>query len=127
MDDLSTRRDAMAAFVTAEKARAGAGEAIGILFSNGANILAAISLAPRLFDTLAPMHSLIPWHPEPEPGLAMTRVLITAGQPDPICPPGLTQALGLVSGAKADVTFASHPGGHEVPASGVAAPAAFLS
>ena len=37
------------------------------------------------------MHPLIPWTPEPAP--VRTRVLITAGERDPICPPEETRAL----------------------------------
>lgn len=121
MDDLARRTGAMAAFIEAEIEEAGAGEVIGMGYSNGANILASVSfVAPHLFGTLALMHPLIPWAPGPQPGLAMTRVLITAGRDDPICPPELTQGLAdWYTAQKADCTLAWHPGGHEIPQSEV--------
>ncbi len=128
MADLGARVEAMAAFVSAETERTGALHVTGIGFSNGANILAATAMAhPELFDALALMHPLIPWTPDPAPDLAMTRVLITAGQSDPICPPDLTQDLAdWFTAQKADVVLAWHPGGHEVPQSEVEAVRAFL-
>ncbi len=128
MDDLATRAGAMAAFVRAEAERTGALHVTGIGFSNGANILAATAIAhPDLFDALVLMHPLIPWVPGPAPDLAMTRVLITAGQSDPICPAGMTQGLAdWFTAQKADVTLAWHPGGHEVPQSEIQAVQDFL-
>ncbi len=128
MEDLGVRVAAMAEFVRAETERTGAGHVTGIGFSNGANILAATALAHAdLFDALVLMHPLIPWMPDPAPGLAMTRVLITAGRSDPICPPDLTQGLAdWFTAQKADVTLAWHPGGHEVPQSEVEAVRDFL-
>ncbi len=128
MEDLARRRDAMAEFVRAEIARTGARHVTGIGFSNGANILTATAMAaPDLFDALALMHPLIPWAPDPQPGLAMTRVLITGGERDPICPPDLTQGLAdWFALQKADVTLAWHPGGHEIPQSEVEALRDFL-
>ena len=65
---------------------------IGLGYSNGANILASVIFArPALFDAAVLMHPLIPWTPEPAP--VTTRVLITAGERDPICPPEETRAL----------------------------------
>ena len=39
------------------------------------------------------MHPLIPFAPADQPGLAGRRMLITAGERDPICPPAMTRAL----------------------------------
>ena len=61
------------------------------------------------------MHPLIPFAPEDQPGLAGRRVLITAGERDPICPPAMTRALhGYFKrqGAAAELVF--HSGGHEL-------------
>ena len=61
-------------------------------YSNGANILASVIFRrPDLFGRAALLHPLIPWTPEPAP--VTTRVLITAGERDPICPPEETRAL----------------------------------
>ncbi len=48
---------------------------------------------PSLFDRAALMHPLIPWTPAPQPALSGKRVLITAGQADPISPLKLSQSL----------------------------------
>ena len=129
MDDLARRVEAMALFLREEVARTKATHVTGIGYSNGANIMAATAIAhPDIFDTLALMHPLIPWAPDPQPGLAMTRVLITAGKSDPICPADLTQGLAdWFTAQKADCLLAWHPGGHEVPQSEVDALQDFLS
>ncbi len=80
MDDLAKRTEAMAAFLTAEKEAAGAERVIGLGYSNGANILAAVAFAhPGIVDDYILMHPLIPWTPVPQPALSGRRVLITAG------------------------------------------------
>jgi phospholipase/carboxylesterase len=116
MDDLSARTDAMAGFIRDEKARTGAERVVGLGYSNGANILAAVAFAqPDLVDDLILMHPLIPWTPAPQPGLNGRRVLITAGRQDPICPAPLTEALvAYLALQGADVAEAWHPGGHEI-------------
>ncbi|RVT82142.1 alpha/beta hydrolase [Rhodobacteraceae bacterium CCMM004] len=128
MEDLARRTEAMAEFIAAERARTGAARVIGMGYSNGANILASVVFVrPELVDWLVLMHPLIPWVPDPQPGLAEHRVLITAGERDPICPAPMTQALADWFAAQmADVTVAWHPGGHEIPQSEVQAVRDFL-
>jgi phospholipase/carboxylesterase len=128
MDDLARRTDAMADFIAAEKARTGAPRVIGLGYSNGANIVAAVAFVrPDLVDDLILMHPLIPWTPAPQPGLSGRRVLLTAGQRDPICPAPLTQALADYFRAQgAEVTDIWHPGGHEIRQDEVAAIQTFL-
>ena len=115
-DDLARRTTAMAAFVRAHEQRAQARRVIGVGYSNGANILASVAIAePGLFDELALMHPLIPWRPANDARLAGTRVLITAGERDPICPPDQTLALAeFWSRQGADATLEWHEGGHEL-------------
>jgi phospholipase/carboxylesterase len=115
-DDLKTRTRAMAAFVRAHKARVGPKRVIGLGYSNGANILAAVVFEnPYIFDDIALMHPLVPWTPADDPRLASHRVLITAGRRDPICPPELTRALkDYFERQGADVTLDWHDGGHEI-------------
>jgi phospholipase/carboxylesterase len=126
--DLARRRRAMADFVRAQKDRLAPGRTIGIGYSNGANILAAVAFAEAsLFDELVLMHPLIPWTPEDNPDLARARVLITAGRHDPICPPPLT--LGLRDyfdrqGVTVDLEW--HDGGHELRPSEIAAVSRWL-
>ncbi|MGJ8622793.1 MAG: alpha/beta hydrolase [Yoonia sp.] len=128
MDDLATRTKAMASFINAEKAEAGADTAIGLGYSNGANILAAVAFEqPDLVDDLILMHPLIPWTPAPQPGLKGRRILITAGERDPICPAPLTKALAdYLTAQGADVTVHWHSGGHEIAQSEVTAITDFI-
>lgn len=129
MDDLAVRVAAMAAFIKDEIEGAGADKTIGLGYSNGANILAAVALEqPDLVDDLILMHPLIPWNPEPQPGLAGRRVLITAGERDPICPAPLTQSLvDYLKAQGADVTVHWHAGGHGIEQSEVDAIAQFVT
>ena len=128
MADLAQRKAAMGDFISAEKDRTGAARTIGLGYSNGANILAAVAFdQPALVDDLILMHPLIPWQPEPQPGLASRRVLITAGERDPICPAPMTQVLADYFKAQgAEVVVHWHPGGHEIAQSEIAAVQEFL-
>jgi phospholipase/carboxylesterase len=129
MADLDRRTEAMAGFIRAEKARVGATRTVGLGYSNGANILSAVAFRhPELVDELVLLHPLIPWEPAAQPGIAGRRVLVTAGQRDPICPAPLTERLAKwfeAQGAK--VTLNWHPGGHEIAQSEVAAIQRFLT
>ncbi|MFQ1702016.1 alpha/beta hydrolase [Loktanella agnita] len=129
MDDLAMRQAAMADFIKDEIAAAKAPRTIGLGYSNGANILAAVAFeAPDLVDDLILMHPLIPWDPEPQPGLAGRRVLITAGQRDPICPFGETEKLASYLTAQgAAVSLVWHAGGHEIAQSELDAIQQFLT
>lgn len=126
MDDLKHRTEAMADFLKGLEAD---GPLIGLGYSNGANILASVMFAqPEIVDAAVLMHPLIPWTPDPVPGLAGRRVLITAGRHDPICPAPSSQALGdwfSAQGAAAQIVW--HEGGHEVAQSELAAVAGFLT
>lgn len=116
MDDLAQRTAAMAELIKAEKGSTTPSKVVGLGYSNGANILAAVALEqPALVDDMILMHPLIPWSPDPQPGLAGRRVLITAGECDPICPERMTHALAdYLSAQGAEVSVHWHPGGHEI-------------
>lgn len=116
MTDLARGTQKLANFVR-EKAQAnGASEVFGLGFSNGANILANVLIEfPDLFDRAALLHPLIPFQPKPAPGLAGRRVLVTAGERDPICPTSLTLALAEYFRAQGATTELSwHNGGHDI-------------
>ncbi len=129
MDDLARRTEAMGAFIAAEKARTGAARVIGLGYSNGANILAAVAFAqPELLDAAALLHPLIPFAPAPQPGLAGRRFLITAGENDPICPAPMTRILAdYLQANGAATTLHWHPGGHQIAASEIDAVTQFLA
>ena len=127
MEDLGARRSAMAAFLAEEKGVAD--EALGLGYSNGANILAATAFErPEIVDTLILMHPLIPWEPPAQPGLAGRRILVTAGERDPICPrPETERLIAYLEGQGADVSVHWHAGGHEITQSEIDAIGAFVS
>jgi phospholipase/carboxylesterase len=129
MADLAARTAAMVNFIAAEQASTGAKRTIGLGYSNGANIAAAVSFAhPDAFTDLILLHPLIPFAPAPQPGLSGKRILITAGQRDPICPAPLTQKLAdTYQSQGADVTLHWHPGGHEIASSEGDALTSFLA
>lgn len=115
MADLAQRTGAMAAFVRTEVESLKPSRVLGLGYSNGANILASVQFAaPDLFDATVLMHPLIPFTP-PKADFAGKRVLITAGQRDPIAPASATQALAdyfEAGGAGTELVW--HPGGHEL-------------
>jgi phospholipase/carboxylesterase len=131
MADLALRTQALGAFVEAairhyeiERERL-----IGVGYSNGANILANLLFEePALLPAAVLMHPLIPFAPADQPGLAGRRILITAGERDPICPPAATRALLDYferQGASAELVF--HPGGHELRESELDAARSFVA
>jgi phospholipase/carboxylesterase len=115
MDDLRLRVEQMIAFVEARRAERAPGQVVGLGYSNGANILAAVQFAaPGLFDASVLMHPLIPFAP-PAADFAGKRVLITAGRRDPMAPEAVTQRLAdYFTGHGAATSLAWHPGGHEL-------------
>lgn len=116
MQDLARRTEKMVDFIAAHKAE-NPGRAIhGFGYSNGANILASVLFRqPQLFDRTALLHPLIPWIPADNKQLKDRRILITAGQRDPICPMPLTERLAdyfATQGARVEACY--HSGGHEI-------------
>ncbi|MBT9382963.1 alpha/beta hydrolase [Pseudooceanicola sp. CBS1P-1] len=115
MADLARRTAQMAEYVAAHKAAHPGSPVYGFGYSNGANILAAVTMAqPGVFDRIGLLHPLIPWSPQPV-DLTGRRVLITAGRHDPICPwPMSAELLRWYADQGAEVTSQVHEGGHEV-------------
>ena len=116
MDDLRERTQDMARFLSDHKTRLGADRVVGLGYSNGANILMNVMLEhPDIFTDAMLLHPLIPWSPAPQPGLAQSRILITAGEMDPICPAQQTRALiAYLEQQGADVRADWHSGGHNI-------------
>ena len=127
MPDLALRTAAMTEFVRAEVAKRRPSKVLGLGYSNGANILASVQFsAPDLFDATVLMHPLIPFAP-PAADFGGRKVLVTAGQYDPIAPAGSSQALAdffAANGASAEVVW--HNGGHEIRQEELLAAQAFL-
>lgn len=116
MDDLHLRTEKMLGFISAVRKLNPEREILALGYSNGANILASMLFSdPSLFDRAALMHPLIPWTPDPQPKLSGKRILITAGEVDPISPLKLSKGLiEWFSAQGADVTSLIAPGGHEI-------------
>lgn len=129
MDDLARATAGMAGFVRAHRDASAPSAVIGLGYSNGANILASVLFdQPGLFDAAVLMHPLIPFEPKPRASLAGTRILMTAGRRDPICPAPLTERLERqLTDAGAPVDLVWHDGGHEVRPTELNAANAFLS
>ncbi len=127
--DLARATHKLAAFIRARIAAAGATEVAALGYSNGANVLAAtLFAAPGLVGRAVLMHPLIPFTPAPQPALAGTAVLLTAGRRDPIAPAPLTEALaGWFARQGVTVQTAWHAGGHELRPAEIAAARAFLA
>jgi phospholipase/carboxylesterase len=123
MGDLARRSASMGDFIAAHRAEHPDSPIYALGYSNGANILAAVSfLRPELFDRIALLHPLIPWVPEAQAGLAGRQVLITGGRRDQICPLPLTEALSAYYQRQgAEVNLILHEGGHEIRAEEIAA------
>lgn len=116
MDDVARQKKRMAAFVARQTERVGAARVQAIGYSNGANVIAISMMQdPKLFESAVLMHPLIPFDPDPQPGLAGTRVLITAGRRDTICSVPNTERLeAWLRGQGTDVSMVWHEGGHEI-------------
>ncbi|CCF00110.1 phospholipase/carboxylesterase family protein (plasmid) [Sinorhizobium fredii HH103] len=127
MADLARATGKMANFVKSLAAEHEASEIIGLGYSNGANILANVLIEEGVFDKAVLMHPLIPFRPKDNSALAGRRILITAGERDPICPAPLTQALAdYFKKQRATVEVEWHSGGHDIRQNEIAAIGRFL-
>ena len=128
MADLALRTRQMVDFVTARRNETKPSRVVGLGYSNGANILAAVQFAaPELFDATILMHPLIPFTP-PAVDFGGRKVLITAGQRDPMASVAMTEALGdyfTAHGAKTELVW--HAGGHELRQEELRAAQGFLA
>jgi phospholipase/carboxylesterase len=128
MDDLARATAKMTRFVRAQVEAAKPSAVLGLGYSNGANMLAStLFAAPDLFDAAVLMHPLIPFEPRIAGSLAGRRILVTAGNHDPICPPNLTARLeAWLRADGAELSVLRHEGGHEIRPEEVEAARRFL-
>jgi phospholipase/carboxylesterase len=128
MDDLGRATEKMAAFIRDQVEQRQPSSVLGLGYSNGANILTSTLFAtPGLLDAVVLMHPLIPFEPKVEGDLSGTRILMTAGRRDPICPPHLTSRLEAhLRHLHAQVELLWHEGGHEIRQAEIAAAGDFL-
>lgn len=129
MADLARATAKMSAYVSELAAEHGASQVLGLGFSNGANILANVLIEHGdLFDAVVLMHPLIPFQPKDNARLEGKRVLITAGERDPIAPAPVTKALAdYFARQNAEVTLEWHPGGHDIRPNEIEATRSFLA
>lgn len=129
MADLARATEKMAAYVSELAEQHGASQVLGLGFSNGANILANVLIEHGdLFDAAVLMHPLIPFQPKDNARLEGRRVLITAGERDPIAPAPVTRALAdYFIRQDAEVTLEWHPGGHDIRPGEIEAIRSFLA
>lgn len=129
MADLARATRKMAAYVKSLATEHEASAVLGLGFSNGANILANLLIEEGdLFDVSVLMHPLIPFDPRDNARLEGAKVLITAGERDPIAPVPLTKALGdYFTRQRAEVTIDWHTGGHDIRPNEIEAIKALLS
>ncbi len=129
MADLERATAKLGAFIAAQRERLAPASVAALGYSNGANILASVLFtAPQLVDRAVLLHPLVPFAPQPQPGLRGKPVLIAAGRHDRIAPAERAEALyAYLRGRGAKVEIAWHEGGHEVRPEEVAAAQAFLN
>lgn len=129
LEDLARATQKLTGFVQANRDLHKASAVIGLGFSNGANILANVLIEePDLFDAAVLMHPLIPFEPQLKSAPETRRVLITAGENDPICPVPLTKALGaFLQRQGGEVRLDWHTGGHEIRSGEIEAVRSFIS
>jgi predicted esterase len=118
VEDLKFRANQLATFVSRarEVYRLGNTAPLGVGFSNGANIAAALLLLH--LGSLSGgvlFRPMVPLVPDPLPRLHQVRVLIAAGRRDPIANPEQSQALAeLLTQAGAEVTLHWSEAGHNL-------------
>jgi phospholipase/carboxylesterase len=83
-------------------------------YSNGANIAASLLLArPVALAGAVLLRPMVPFEPARVPDLSGRRILISAGERDPIIPRPLTARLAqLLTAGGAEVATRWYPGGH---------------
>ena len=98
-------------------------------YSNGANIAAAmILLGVAPFSKAILLRPMVPLRPSPLPALKGGRVLLLAGQFDPIArPPIVTELEQLFRKAGAEVSLQFQPSGHELTSEDVEAAREWLA
>jgi phospholipase/carboxylesterase len=128
-EDLARATNRMSDFVWANQEYYKAGPVLGLGFSNGANILANMLIhKPGLFEAAVLMHPLIPFEPQERRSEASSRILITAGERDPIASVELTNSLTDYFRRSGDeVSLEWHSGGHEIRSNEIEAAKRFLA
>jgi phospholipase/carboxylesterase len=116
VEDLKFRTAELAEFIDAAANSYGLDrEAIvAVGFSNGANIASSLLLSdPQMLSGAILFRAMVPFETDDLPDLSGKRVLISAGQTDPLIPQDQTEVLAsMLDSASADVTLKWLPTGH---------------
>jgi predicted esterase len=116
LEDLKKRTHELADFVVAEMQhrKFAADQIVAVGYSNGANIAASmLLLRPEILRAAILFRAMVPLVPNNLPDLSSVRVLIGAGNQDPIVPTSEAQRLvKLLRSARADVTLRFLNAGH---------------
>ena len=121
--DLRARADALATWTRAQVAARGApSRVVAVGFSNGANIASAMMFQhPGLLAGAALIRAMVPYTLTTTPDLHGTRVLISAGQQDPLVPVEQVTILEQIFlSAGAETALAWQPAGHGLVAGDLA-------
>lgn len=118
-DDLRTRVDELADFLTAAETEYGiaSGSEVAVGFSNGANIASALLFQrPRALAGAVLLAAMVPFRDgPPQADLTGKRVALVNGRHDPMATPAHTETLASqLRAAGAEVTVLGHDGGHTV-------------
>jgi phospholipase/carboxylesterase len=126
--DVEARAHELADFVLAARDAYSLGLPIGVGFSNGANIAAAmLLLRPEVLAGAVLLRPMVPLEPAATPDLRGRSVLIGAARNDPVATPAETERLRALleqAGAKVQVDWAN--AGHGLTAADVANAKAWL-
>jgi len=118
MEDLHGRTAELVDFVEAAAERYGfeRGRLYAVGFSNGANVAASLMLSrPRVLAGAILLRAMVPFEPDPVPGLEGRAVLIGAGRMDPIVPVAQAERLAAIfRNAGVDTTLEWQDAGHQL-------------
>jgi predicted esterase len=130
LDDLKFRAAELAAFVAAAAAhyRFDPARVVAMGFSNGANIASSLLLlSPGTLKAAALFSPMVPFVPDPLPGLQGVDVFVSTGKRDPLVSPENTaQLAALLESCGASVRVRWTEGGHSLGPEDVDAGAAWV-
>ncbi len=117
-EDIRVRAKNLADFIAEMSHKYGfsAEQSVALGYSNGANIISALNfLETPVFDASVLMRPMVPIAPGEGVDLTGKRVLMLAGDRDPLSPPGEPDRLAAIYQALgAELTRADIPAGHEL-------------
>lgn len=117
MEDVARRSEELAAWIEAARAEYGiaADKLVAVGYSNGANIAAAVMLRhPGVITRAVLVRAMMPVE-DLSPDLSGTKILLLAGQYDPLVPAGESERLAQAfERFGADVTLETFPTDHSI-------------